>query len=115
MDKPTELRPLTWIDADDWRATAERGQCFTIADDASNDIADVYHNDHASVTTTPEQAAAYCRMFAAAPDMVTALINAEVQLEANAVCLNDPVFKARTLERAAEIRAVLKAAGLEDV
>lgn len=67
---PTSLR---WIDADDWQATAERGQCFTLCDAAGNDIADVYHNNHATVSTTPEQAAAYCRLFAAAPDMAAAL------------------------------------------
>lgn len=67
MDKPKWTPgPLTWIDADDWRETAERNQPFTICDAANNDVATVYHSDHASVTTTPEQAAAYCRMFVAA-------------------------------------------------
>lgn len=64
---------LQWLDADDWRETAERGQCFTICDADSNDIADVYHNNHATVPTTPEQAAAYCRMFTASPDLCVAL------------------------------------------
>lgn len=73
MNKPTEIRPLTWIDADDWQATAERGQCFTIADADSNDIADIHHNNHATVPTTPEQAAAYARLFAAAPQMAEVL------------------------------------------
>lgn len=70
MDTTTTLQ---WLDADDWQETAERGQCFTICDADSNDIADVYHNNHATVPTTPEQAAAYCRMFAAGPAMVEAL------------------------------------------
>lgn len=68
MNKPNWTPgPLTWIDADDWRETAERGQCFTLADADSNDVADIYHSDHATVPTTPEQAAAYARLFAAAP------------------------------------------------
>jgi hypothetical protein len=73
MDQSWKPGPLTWIEVDDWQEAAERGQCFTLADADSNDVADIYHNNHATVPTTPEQAAAYARLFAAAPLMAEAL------------------------------------------
>lgn len=89
-----------------WRDSGYLG-AGRIVDADEADIAVVY-----GPGVTPD-GLANATLIAEAPTLAALAARAARQLEANAVCLSDPVFKAKTLALAEEIRMELRAAGID--
>lgn len=69
----TEKNTWEWLEADRWQDAKVTEFVISESGDPHNDICAVFFQEGATVSTIREEAAAYARLIAAAPDLVETL------------------------------------------